>query len=303
MSAETTSSETTTADTTARPAVTVLGLGSMGTALAAALLAAGHPTTVWNRSPEKAAPLVARGAVLAGSAREAIEASPLVISVVLDYPALYSVVDSALDALKGRSLINLTSGSPEQALEAVEWARRYGVEYLDGAIMTTPPGVGSPDVMFLFSGDRTVFDAHRSALEALGDPRYLGAEPGLASLYDTALLGLMWATMTGWLHGTAVVTAEGTKATDFTAVATRWLGTVNTFITRYAGQVDRGGYPGDDATVDVQVAVIDHLLHAAEARGVDNALPRLLKSLMERASAAGHGADSYGSLIEVLRTK
>lgn len=299
MSSKTTSSEA----AAGRRAVTVLGLGSMGTALAAALLAAGHPTTVWNRSPEKAAPLVARGAVLAGSVREAIEASPLVISVVLDYPALYSVVDPELDALKGRSLINLTSGSPEQALEAVEWARGVGVDYLDGAIMTTPPGVGHPDVMFLFSGDRTVFDAHRPTLEVLGDPLHLGAEPGLASLYDTSLLGLMWATMTGWLHGTAVVTAEGTKATDFTAVALRWLGTVGNFVTRYAEQVDRGEYPGDDATVDIQIAVIDHLLHAAEARGVDNALPRLLKTLMERASATGHGADSYGSLIEVLRTK
>ncbi|MFI1826190.1 NAD(P)-dependent oxidoreductase [Streptomyces sp. NPDC020412] len=292
-----------TAPAPARQAVTVLGLGSMGTALAGALLAAGHPTTVWNRTPEKAAPLVARGAVLAGSVREAIEASPLVISVVLDYPALYSALAPALDALKGRSLVNLSSGSPEQASAAVEWARRYDVDYLDGAIMTTPPGVGSSDVMFLFSGDRTVFDAHRSALGSLGDPLYLGTEPGLAALYDTALLGLMWATMTGWLHGTAVVTAEGTKATDFTAVATRWLGTVNNFITRYAGQVDAGGYPGDDATLDVQIATIDHLLHAAEARGVDNALPLLLKSLMERAAAAGHGSDSYGSVIEALRTR
>ncbi|MET9764896.1 NAD(P)-binding domain-containing protein [Streptomyces sp. NPDC006372] len=284
------------------PAVTVLGLGSMGSALAAALVDRGHPTTVWNRSPDKARALAERGARLAATPQEAVAASPLTIACVLDYEALYTVLDPVAGGLAGRALVNLTSGSPEQAREAVRWAHSHGADYLDGAIMTTPPGVGDPAVMFLYSGSRQVFEAHRPTLATLGDPLHLGTDPGLASLYDAALLGLMWSTMTGWLHGTALVGAEGTPATDFTPVAIRWLGTVTRFLTTYAPQVDAGRYPGDDATVDVQIAAIDHLIHAAAARGVDNALPELLKSAMEKASAAGHGKDSYASLIEVLRT-
>ncbi|AXE90724.1 NAD(P)-dependent oxidoreductase [Streptomyces sp. Go-475] len=287
--------------TARQQAVTVLGLGQMGSALAAALLDRGHPTTVWNRSPDKARPLAERGARAAATPQEAIAASPLVIACVLDYAALHTVVDPVAEALKGRTLVNLTSGSPEQAQEAVAWAGSLGADYLDGAVMTTPPGVGDPAMMFLYSGSEEVFDTHRSTLAALGDPLYLGTDPGLASLYDTALLGLMWSTMTGWLHGTALVGAEGTPAAAFTPVAIRWLTTVGSFLSRYAPQVDDGRYPGDDATVDVQIAAIDHLIHAAAARGVDNALPELLKTAMEKASAAGHGQDSYASLIEVLR--
>ncbi|GGZ15677.1 NAD(P)-dependent oxidoreductase [Streptomyces poonensis] len=284
-------------------AVTVVGLGSMGSALAAALLDRGHPVTVWNRSAGKAGPLVDQGARPAATPREAIEASPLVIACVLDYDALHTVLDPVADALAGRTLVNLTSGSPEQAHEAAAWARSHGADYLDGAVMTTPPGVGSPEMMFLYSGSRSVFDAHRPTLAALGDPLYLGTDPGLASLYDTALLGLMWSTMTGWLHGTALVGAEKTPATEFTPVAIRWLtAAVTGFLTRYAAQVDAGRYPGDDATVDVQIAAIEHLIHAAAARGVDNALPELLKAAMLRARAAGHGSDSYASLIEVLKS-
>ncbi len=282
-------------------AVTVIGLGSMGSALAAALLDRGHPTTVWNRSPDKARPLVERGARLAATPQEAITASPLTIACVLDYEALHTVLDPAAGDLAGRTLVNLTSGSPEQAHEAVKWAGSHGAEYLDGAIMTTPPGVGDPAMMFLYSGSQQVFETHRPTLTALGDPLYLGTDPGLASLYDAALLGLMWSTMTGWLHGTALVGAEGTPATDFPPVATRWLTAVAGFLTTYAPQVDAGRYPGDDATVDVQIAAIDHLIHAAAARGIDNALPELLKAAMEKAGAAGHGQDSYASLIEVLR--
>ncbi|MFD0973498.1 imine reductase family protein [Plantactinospora endophytica] len=156
-------------------------------------------------------------------------------------------------------------------------------------------------MMFLYSGPRAVFDAYRSTLATLGDPLHLGTDPGLASLYDAALLGLMWSTMTGWLHGTALVNAEKTEATAFTTVAVRWLSAVAGFLTTYARQVDDGRYPGDDATVDVQIATIDHLIHAAAARGIDDALPELLKATMERAKEAGHGSDSYASVIEVLK--
>ncbi|TDC24057.1 NAD(P)-dependent oxidoreductase [Streptomyces sp. 8K308] len=287
--------------TTDRQAVTVIGLGSMGSALAAALLDRGHPTTVWNRSAHRSWPLVERGARLAATPEEAITASRLTVACVLDYPALHAVLDPVAATLAGRTLVNLTSGSPEQAHEAVTWAESHGADYLDGAIMTTPPGVGNPEMMFLYSGSPDVFEAHRPTLAALGDPLHLGSDAGLASLYDAALLGLMWATMTGWLHGTALVGAEKTPATAFTPVALRWLTAVSGFLTTYAPQVDAGRYPGDDATVDVQIAAVEHLIHAAAARGVDNALPELLKSTMERARAAGHGSDSYASVIEVLR--
>lgn len=287
--------------TSARPAVTVIGLGSMGAALATALLDRGHPTTVWNRTADKAAPLVERGARLAATPEEAVAASELILACVLDHDALHTVLDPVAGTLAGKSLINLTSGSPEQARDFTAWAGAHGADHLDGAIMTTPPGVGSQEVMFLYSGSPAVFEAHRATLAALGDPLHLGTDAGLASLYDIALLSLMWATMTGWLHGTALVGAEGAKASEFTPLAIRWLGTVNHFLTRYAGQVDEGSYPGDDATVDVQIAAIGHLLHAAADRGVNNELPELLKGMMERAAAKGHGADSYASLIEVLK--
>ncbi|MEV0504580.1 NAD(P)-binding domain-containing protein [Streptomyces spectabilis] len=285
-----------------RTPVTVIGLGNMGAALATALLERGHETTVWNRTPAKAAALAARGARVAATPAEAVASSDLVIACVLDHDALHTVVDPVVAALAGRTLVNLTTGSPEQAEEFAAWAASHGVDYLDGAVMTTPPGVGSPEMMFLYSGLRSAFDTHRPALEALGDPLFLGEGAGLASLYDVALLGLMWAAFGGWLHGTALVGADGAKATEFAPLALRWLGgAVNAFITRYAAQVDEGRYPGDDATVDVQIAAIDHLIHAAADRGVDNALPRLLKATMERTHAAGHGGDSFASVIEVLR--
>ncbi|WP_281290546.1 NAD(P)-dependent oxidoreductase [Embleya hyalina] len=283
-------------------AVTVIGMGSMGRALAEAFRAAGHPTTVWNRSPAKAAALVARGAVRAETVADAIAASPLIVVCVLDYDAMYATLAADEAALAGRTVVNLGSGSPEQAREAAVWAARLGAAYVDGAIMSTPPGIGRPESMLLYSGDAAAFARHVGTLRALGDPLDLGPDAGVASLYDTALLGVMWATLTGWLHGSAVVGADGVRAADFTPIANRWLAhAVTGFIGHYAAQVDAGAYPGDDATLDVHLATMDHLVHASRDRGVDTALPELYRAYTERAIAAGHGADGYARVIEGLR--
>ncbi|WP_327683371.1 NAD(P)-dependent oxidoreductase [Kitasatospora sp. NBC_00458] len=281
--------------------VTVLGLGAMGTALAGALLDAGRATTVWNRTPAKAGPLVARGAAHAATAEEAVTANELIVACVLDYAALRAVLAGREGALAGRTLVNLTSGSPEEAREFAGWAAAHGLGYLDGAVMITPPGIGGPDAMLLYSGEAGAFARYRDALTVFGDPVDLGRDPGAASLYDVALLGLMWSSLSGWLHGAALVGADGVTATDFTPVANRWLaGAVTGFVSRYAAQVDAGSYPGDDASLDVHRAAMAHLLHAGRARGLDTALPALLADQVDRAIAAGHGADSYARLVEVI---
>ncbi|WP_367131471.1 MULTISPECIES: NAD(P)-dependent oxidoreductase [Streptomyces] len=281
--------------------VTVLGLGSMGTALAGALLEAGHETTVWNRSAGKGEALAARGAARAGTAAEAVAASPLVIVCLSDYEAVHGVLDPLAEGLRGRTLVNLTSGTPEQARESASLAAARGIGYLDGAIMSTPPGIGSPQVMLLYSGSSQAFAEHRETLASLGDPVSLGEDAGAASLYDTALLGMMWATLGGWLQGVALTGADEVDAATFTPVAIRWMTAVNGFMSTYAPQVDAGVYPGDDATLDVHLGAIGHLVHASAARGLDPRLPELFKALVEQAVAAGHGGDSYARLIETVR--
>ncbi|MGW6915737.1 NAD(P)-dependent oxidoreductase [Kitasatospora sp. NPDC054939] len=291
----------TTTPATAGVEVGVLGLGAMGTALADALLTAGHRVTVWNRTPARAEPLVARGAVRAADVTGAVSAADLVVACVLDYDALRALLAGSEPALAGRTLVNLTSGSPEQARATADWAAGLGITYLDGAIMNTPPNIGSPGTMLLYSGAPDALAAHRGTLAALGDPIDLGTDPGSASLYDTALLGLMWSTLGGWLHGTALTRADGVPATEFTRVANRWLSdAVTGFLTAYAPQADAGAYPGDDATLDVHLAAMEHLLHASRDRGVDTALPELFHRQTARAIAEGHGADSYARLIEVI---
>lgn len=89
-------------------------------------------------------------------------------------------------------------------------------------------------------------------------------------------------------------------ATAFIPVAVRWLSAVTGFMGTYAGQVDAGHHPGDDATLDVQRVAIEHLVHAGRNRGIDGRLPELSEALIERAVEEGNGGDSYARLVELF---
>nr|8HWY_A Chain A, ancestral imine reductase mutant N559_M6 [Escherichia]8HWY_B Chain B, ancestral imine reductase mutant N559_M6 [Escherichia] len=280
--------------------VTVIGLGPMGRAMAGAFLAAGHPTTVWNRTPGKADALVARGAVRAATVAEAVAASPLVVVSVTDYDAMRAILEPAADALAGRVLVNLSSDTPERAREAAAWAAEHGADYLDGGVMVPPPMIGTPEALIFYSGPREVFEAHRATLAALGGSTYLGEDPGLAALYYVALLDLFWTTMSGYLHAAALVGSEGVPAAEFAPFATAIFDSLS-FLEEMAEQIDAGEYPGDESTLAMNAAGIDHIIHASRAQGIDTALPEAVKALAERAIAAGHGEDSFTSVIEVLR--
>ncbi|GAB3745077.1 NAD(P)-binding domain-containing protein [Amycolatopsis oliviviridis] len=272
--------------------VTVLGLGPMGHALAAAFAAADHPTTVWNRTPGKENGL---DATVAATAADAISASPLVIVCVRDYAAAESILDA--EALKGRTLVNLSGGSPEQARAMADWAAGHGIDYLDGVVMATTDAIGGPDAALFFSGPAGVYEAHRSTLAALGEnTHYVGEFPGQAAAFDASLQDMLWTSMSGVVHMFALAKAENIAAADIAGHAKALLGFFPDMIDLLAGQVGADSYPGDHGTIDSAAATMDHILDAIRARGLDNGVLSAARAEAQRAIDAGHGEDGFGRL-------
>jgi 3-hydroxyisobutyrate dehydrogenase-like beta-hydroxyacid dehydrogenase len=282
--------------------VTVVGLGLMGQALATAFLKAGHPTTVWNRTAAKADQLVADGARLAPTVGDALRSGSLTIICVTDYPAMYELLAASDIELDGMTLINLTSGSSAQAREAAGWAEKRGARYLDGAIMAVPPAIGTTEAVILHSGQQSDFEAHSSTLEALGTVTYLGADHGLASLYDVAGLAMMWSVLNAWLQGTAMLRTAGVDAATYAPFAQLIATGVAGWLPGYAEQIDSGSFPAAVSALETDARAMAHLIEESEAVGVNAELPKLIKAMADRAVAAGHGGEQYPVLIEEFST-
>ncbi|MFD3728998.1 NAD(P)-dependent oxidoreductase [Streptomyces sp. NPDC058671] len=282
--------------------VTVVGLGSMGRALAGAFADAGHPTTVWNRTPAKAAPLVAKGAVHARAVEAAVEASPLIITCLTTFEDTHSALEPAAEALSGRALVTLNSGSPAGARAMAAWATGRGARFLAGAVKNVPEAVGAPDTLLYYSGDRAVFDEYETTLKVLGgDTVHLGEETDLAALYEMAVGAMLLPALVGFFQGAAAVQARGLEAGSMVRFAGKWLDMIKSLLPVYAPEIDRGDYTDAASSVNLFLAGAAHDTELAEEANVDMAWLAPLHDLLERAAAAGHGDHSISALTEVLR--
>ncbi|MDP4501956.1 NAD(P)-dependent oxidoreductase [Nonomuraea turcica] len=287
-------------------AVTVLGLGPMGRALASAFLDAGLPTTVWNRTPGKDGELVERGAVSTRLPEEAVAASRLTVVCVVNYDAVDAIVrrGAVTDALKGRTVVNLTADTPDRARDTATWAAEHGIGYLDGAIMTPITTIGTPAGVFLHSGPEGLYREHRPVLDALGGTHtHLGEDIGRAAAYDIALLDIFWTAMAGYAHALAVARAEGVTAREL-ALFAKGIGTILPPIFEQAAEdVDSGRFSGEGNPITSAVSSMAHIVHTSEAHGIEAGVMRAAEGLARRAIGRGHGTDGFLRITEILNPR
>lgn len=285
------------------PSVSVVGLGPMGLALARAFLAGGLTTTVWNRTIERAAPLSDAGARVATDLEDAVRSAGTIVTCLRDHESTRAALGALPDdAYAGRTVVVLASGTPDDARTTAEWAARRGIVVVLGAIMVPTPVIGTPDALILYSGDRAAFDGVRSTLEVAA-PRaeYVGEDPGLAPLLDTAMLEVFFAGMTAFLHAAALVTQRGLTARDFLPWAGEMLAILPASLEGLARDVDAGEYPGDEDNLAMERAALQHMVHASRDAGLDSRLPELMLDLADRQVTEGHGADGWSRVTEGLR--
>ncbi|MFI6154048.1 NAD(P)-dependent oxidoreductase [Kitasatospora sp. NPDC051170] len=286
--------------THSRAAVAVLGLGPMGRALALALLAAGHPTTVWNRTPGRDAEALAHGARSAASPAEAVADAPLVLLCVRDQEAARAVLDAAGPALRGRTVVNATSVTPDDARANATDALAHGHHLLDAAILTPTRTIGRPEATVLFSGPAETFAAHRETFAALGTARHVGEDPGRAAAFDAAVLDLFWTTVHGYLHALALARAEGITGAELAPYAQGLPLLLPPLIEDYAHRADTHHHPGDRSTLASAAAGLAHVTHTARTRGLDTTVLEAALTLTRRAVTAGHGPSGVSTLVDHL---
>jgi 3-hydroxyisobutyrate dehydrogenase-like beta-hydroxyacid dehydrogenase len=149
-----------------------IGLGLMGGPMAENVARAGYPLTVFNRSAEKAGPLLELGAALADSPCGVAQNSEVVVTMLSNASAVRSVLEGeeglVAGAPEGMVLIDMSTLSPAESRSNAAFLNAHGIEMLDAPVYgsTGPAREGTLGIMV--GGDEKLFESQRELLSVMG---------------------------------------------------------------------------------------------------------------------------------------
>ena len=149
-----------------------VGLGAMGALMVPRLMAAGFTVTGWNRSRDKAEPLIAAGMRFAGSPRAVAEQSEIVLSIVTDGPAVRAIAlgeNGVLAGLrKGGIYADMSTIAPDVSRAVAAEFAKAGCHMLDAPISGSPVTVKAGNASVMVGGDATALERARPVFLAIG---------------------------------------------------------------------------------------------------------------------------------------
>jgi 3-hydroxyisobutyrate dehydrogenase len=149
-----------------------IGTGVMGLSMCGHILESGYNTTIFNRSKEKALPLIEKGAAWVGSPGEAAQASDVIFTMVgfpQDVREVYFGKGGILEATRpGTILVDMTTTDPELSVAIYQAARERGAFSVDAPVSGGDVGARNAALSIMTGGDREVLEAIRPILLAMG---------------------------------------------------------------------------------------------------------------------------------------
>jgi 3-hydroxyisobutyrate dehydrogenase len=285
--------------------VAILGLGTMGAGMAANLLKAGFSLAVYNRSAEKAHPLVIAGARFASTPAVAAKGASIIISMLADDTASREVWigrDGALNgARKGAILIESSTVSPAWIAELAALAAQHGVELLDAPVTGSRVQAETGQLSFLVGGMDAALEAARPVLKAMSKEIFHLGPVGSGSkmkLINNFLSGVQVASLAeglAWIERSGIDPDKALSILKAGAPGSPLLGAISARMVSH------------NYTVNFLLKLMakDLLYAQTEAAhcDVDLKMAEVARSLFEAAVAEGFGNQDMASVIEPLRNK
>lgn len=279
-----------------------IGTGVMGRWMCQHLMNKGYKATVYNRSKEKAQPLLDAGAVWAGSPKAVAEQSDVVFAIVGFPPDVRDVFLGPNGALAGAKpglvLVDMTTSEPSLAIEIAQAAKAKGVASLDAPVSGGDVGAKNAALSIMIGGDKDIVEAVTPLFECMGKTIVHQGRAGAGQhtkmvnqiLISTTMIGLCEALIYGYKAGLDLETvfksvsvgAAGSKSLDLYAPRI------------FARNFEPGFY--------VEHFIKDMGIALAEAEKMRLSLPglALAKQLYEAVRALGHGRKGTQALMLAL---
>lgn len=279
--------------------VAVLGLGNMGSAMASTLLERGNDVVVWNRTAAKCEPLAKKGAHLAPTSARAVESAPVVICSLSDYRSLHETLSHGVE-VAGRTLVNLTWGTPVEAQTLADVVATQGGNYVEGNPLCRPEAIGSSAGDILYSGPSKLIETHRTVLGALGPVHNVGSDITLANAVALALGPLFYGGILSFLEAVAFAARLGISVDVVAPLIRIPLMLAASTADASVEQINSGDFSGSEASNAVHAAALTSVTDAFASAGVEHRLIDAMVSYFESASKLQLDHLQVGALLQVM---
>ncbi|NXY93596.1 NAD(P)-dependent oxidoreductase [Streptomyces sp. BR123] len=284
------------------PDVSVLGSGSMGSALARVLAAAGLDVAVWNRTADRARALDGNGLLPVERLADAVRCAPVVLVCLTDYAASRQVLAPVIGETRDRIVVQMSTGTPADAREMEAWLRPRGCRCLDAAIMAYPRHLGTGHARVLYSGPGEDFAAIGHVARALGGTAaFLGDDIALANAHDGALLTFLYAATCGFLEGAAIASAAGIPLEGYADDVVQLFPALEHTVRGSVPLIAAGRYDDDEAPLVVHSVALRQLAAAGREAGVPGPVAAVLEERVRRRMAVGAPREHIAAVFEELR--
>jgi 3-hydroxyisobutyrate dehydrogenase-like beta-hydroxyacid dehydrogenase len=281
--------------------VGLIGLGNMGTAIAERLLDAGYELVVYNRTPQKAEALGARGAVVANTPADLVEQVDVVLTSLADDEAFEAVAAKIVDSARpGTVLVDMSTVSPAASARVASLAEAASVAYLRAPVSGNPTVVRAGNLSFIVSGARETLERVEPVIRAIGPTVHHIGDGEQARIVKLAI-NLMIAGL-AQLMSEALVLGEGAGVSRAALLEVMGSSAAGAPFVKYKTEP----LLRDDFSATFTTALmekdIDLILDAAEEAGVELPLASEMKALLRAAGEAGYADDDLMALFLHLRS-
>lgn len=281
-----------------------LGLGTMGGPMAANLLAAGHPVTVWNRSPGRDAALLAAGATRAATPADAVRGARVVFVCVSDSPDVRAVVTEGENAAvaglaEDAIVVDCSTISPDATRGFAAAVAEVGAHWVDAPVSGGPEGAKAGTLAMMCGADDAVFERVRPLLEILGGNVVHVGPVGSGQVTKAVNQVVIAGTYQALAEGLALAAKTGTDPERVVQAISG--GAARSWVLENRG----GNMLADSYPLGFKLAL--HLkdlriaLDTAAAAGAPLPVASLVADLEARLDAAGHGDEDVSVLARGAR--
>jgi 3-hydroxyisobutyrate dehydrogenase-like beta-hydroxyacid dehydrogenase len=282
-----------------------VGLGLMGTPMAARILGAGHTLYVSNRTKEKAAPLIAGGAIWCDSPAQVSAKADILFSMlstpdVLEHVALGK--GGILAAAKpGTVHVDCSTVSPALTKKLYEEYKKKKCSFLHSPVLGSVPNATEGSLLLFAGGEKEAYNKAEPVLKVLGSNIWYFERVDQASNTKLLCNFFIAAMISGLAQGLVFAEKSGIDTKKFLDILGHSALNAPTYQTKGASMIDNDFTPR--FFLEHMLKDINLVLESAQASHATMPTAEIARELYTKAKNSGFGKEDYSAVIKVLRSQ